>query len=80
MELKIKKKIDFQIPEEYQETDYRDMWIQEIYPIRGYVTGTPNCHDMVLFDEDHKTYMTYCSESPFGVEIHKLFKEKRLSI
>jgi hypothetical protein len=74
MKLRTKKLINFKIPRDYREVDYRDT---RLSLISRYVVGA-GFHDMVVLSKEDKTYMTYCSESPFGIELHKMLKEKRI--
>ena len=75
MKLRTKKLINFKKPRDYRKVDYRDT---KLSLINRYVVGLPDCHDMVILSKEDKTYMTYCSESPFGIEFHKMLKEKKV--
>ncbi len=75
MEFITKKLINFNKPANYKRVDYRDT---KLSLMSRYVVGLPDCHDMVILSKEDKTYMTYCSKSPFGIELHKMLKEKRV--
>ena len=57
----------------YTQVDYRDtIFKNNFYRLDKQVVGAGN-HDCIISDKNNRTYMTFCSESPFGKKYNELY-------
>ena len=59
----------------YKKVDYRDtIFKNNFHRLDKQVVGAGN-HDYIISNKKDRTYMTFCSESPFGKKLKKLLIE-----
>ncbi len=57
----------------YTKVDYRDtIFKNNFHRLDEQVVGAGN-HDCIISDKNTMTYMTFCSESPFGKKYNELY-------